>query len=67
MEDELIVTCNFPFKRCTKCKELKLETNLLYSDDTVAVIVMSCENKEICQNAYDIWKGEESGKNLSVN
>ena len=60
MEDELIISCNFPFKKCVKCKELKLETSPMYADGALAVLIISCSNKDICQNAYDIWKGETS-------
>ena len=59
MEDELIISTSFPFKGCVNCPNLKSETDQMYADGKLAVIIISCANKDICQNAYDVWKGEE--------
>ena len=60
MEDELIVSTNFPFKKCVRCTGLALDTSGMYADGALAVVIVSCANKDICQNAYDIWKGEDN-------
>lgn len=60
MDEELIVTTSFPFKKCIRCTGLALESSGLYADGALAVVIVSCSNKDICQNAYDVWKGEES-------
>ena len=67
MGDELIISCNFPFKECVKCKELTLDTSAMYADNALAVVVISCTNKDICQNAYEVWKGENDTQDSSIN
>ena len=60
MDDDLVISTNFPFKRCGKCREMIPDANAMYVDGSPAVIVVGCANKDICQNAYDVWKGDDN-------